>query len=172
MKCKPDKRYCSRNEMGYYSYLIYLIPIRQALADGLYQRACNELYSLLYHDYFLQKRIKHNVLKVIEEFLESEIENCKKSVKHKSGFCEVGKNGLDDTSDTESLLKSITAQWLHTPIVTDLCKNAGNFPDGVYIGRAETDSPVIIIDYIKDDQKYMPIGALREGRSVRIIKDE
>ncbi|PYG84894.1 hypothetical protein LY28_03515 [Ruminiclostridium sufflavum DSM 19573] len=78
MKCKQDKRYCYRNEMGHYSYLIYLIQIRQALSDGLYQRACNDLHSLLYHDYFLQKRIKDNVLKAIEEFLESGIETCKK----------------------------------------------------------------------------------------------
>ena len=173
MKCKTDKRYCYRNEMGHYSYLIYLIQIRQALADGLYQRACNELHSLLHYDYFLQKRIKNNVLKAIEEFLESKIENCKKAVNHKSEFCKMDKNGLDDTSDTESLLKSITAQWLQTSIVTDLCKNAGNIPDGVYIGRAETDSPVIIIDYIKDDKKYnMPIETLGEGRAVRIIKNE
>lgn len=168
MKCKTDKRYCCRNEMGHYSYLIYLIQIRQALADGLYQRACNELHSLLHYDYFLQKRIKNNVLKAIEEFLESEFENCKKEVKYKSEFCKTAKNGLDYTTETWSLLKSITAQRLQMPIEINPCKNVGNIPDGIYIGRVDTDSPVEIIEYIKDDQKYnMPIGTLGEGRAVR-----
>ncbi len=85
----------------------------------------------------------------------------------------MGEKGLDDTSDTESLLKSITAQSVKMPIVIDFCKNARNIKDGVYIGRVETDSPVTIIDYIKDDQKYnMAIGTLGEGRAVRVIKDE
>lgn len=66
--------------------------------------------------------------------------------------------------DTEILLKSIAEQSLQTPIVIDFCKNAGNITDGVYIGRVDTNSPVIIIDYIKDDRRFMSIGTLGEGR--------
>lgn len=69
-KLKPDKRYCAKMEMGHYSYLIYLLPIRQALIEGLYQRACNEIYSLIHYDYFLQKRIMANLLALIEEYIE------------------------------------------------------------------------------------------------------
>ncbi|PYG84895.1 hypothetical protein LY28_03516 [Ruminiclostridium sufflavum DSM 19573] len=54
---------------------------------------------------------------------------------------------------------------------SEFCKNADNIPDGIYIGRVETDSPVIIIEYIKGDQKYnMPIGTLGEGRAFGINK--
>lgn len=70
--------------------------------------------------------------------------------------------------DTESLLKSITAKSHQTLIVIDFCKSADNISDGVYIGRVDTDSPVEIIEYIKDDQRYnMPIGTFGEGRAVR-----
>jgi len=69
-KCKPDKKYYARMEMGHFSYLIHLLPLRQALIDGLYQRACNEIYSLIHYDYFLQKRIIANLMALIEEYLE------------------------------------------------------------------------------------------------------
>jgi hypothetical protein len=85
-KCKPDEKYCCRIEMGHFSYLTHLLTARQALIEGFYQRVCNELYSLLYYDYFLQKRIKENVLRLIEVFLESEIaEYEKKAAKQKRG---------------------------------------------------------------------------------------
>lgn len=73
-KCKPDNKYCAKMEMGHFSYLVYLLPLRQALMDELYQRACNELYSLLYYDYFLQKRIIDNFLFLLEGYLELESE--------------------------------------------------------------------------------------------------
>lgn len=73
-ECKPDKKYCTRMEMGHFSYLIFLLPMRQALIEGLYQRACNEIYSLLYYDYFLQKRIIDNILLLLVEYLELESE--------------------------------------------------------------------------------------------------
>jgi hypothetical protein len=84
-KYKPDKKYCCRIEMGYFSYLTHLLPARQALIEGLYQRVCNELYSLLYYDYFMQKRIKENVLRLIEVFLGSEVAEDEKAAKQKRG---------------------------------------------------------------------------------------
>jgi hypothetical protein len=84
-KCKPDKKYCCRIEMGHFSYLIHLLPATKALKEGLYQRACNELYSLLYYDYFLQKRIKENVLRLLEVFLANEIAEDEKAAKQKRG---------------------------------------------------------------------------------------
>lgn len=69
-ECKPDKKYCIRPELGHFSYLIYLIPIRNSLKEHKYQRACNEIYSLLHYDYFLQKRIFVNLTNLLEKFLE------------------------------------------------------------------------------------------------------
>jgi hypothetical protein len=85
-KCKPDRIFCCREELGQFSsYLMYLLPITEALFEGLYQRACNELYSLLYQDYFLQERIMEDVLRCIEVFLESEIAEYEKAAKQKRG---------------------------------------------------------------------------------------
>ncbi len=63
-KCRPDRKYCA--SIGYFSYLTYIDPVRQALVDRLYQRACNETYSLLHYDYFLQKRIMNSDLASIK----------------------------------------------------------------------------------------------------------
>jgi hypothetical protein len=68
-KCKPDKRYCASMSMGHSYYLFYLILIRQALISGLYQRACSEIYKLLYADFFLQKRVMVNLLALLEEYI-------------------------------------------------------------------------------------------------------
>lgn len=70
IKCRQDRKYCSNMELRYFAYLTYLVSIKQALADRLYQRACNEVYSLLYYDYFLQKRVMNSLLSVLEENLD------------------------------------------------------------------------------------------------------
>lgn len=72
IKCKPDKNYCFRLESGHFSYLFYISQIRKALESQLYQRACNEIYSLLHYDYFLQKRIILKLTKLLEEHIKVE----------------------------------------------------------------------------------------------------
>jgi hypothetical protein len=40
-------------------------------------------------------------------------------------------------------------------------------PDGVYIGKAVTDSPLVFIKYTRDDRKNISLGTLGEGRAVK-----
>jgi hypothetical protein len=75
-KCKPDLNYCFRPELGHFSYLIYLPQIRNAIEKQLYQRACNEIYSLLYYDYFLQRRIIVNITRLLEGYVKVEFNGC------------------------------------------------------------------------------------------------
>jgi hypothetical protein len=40
-------------------------------------------------------------------------------------------------------------------------------PEGVYIGTAVTDSPLIVIEYTRSDRKNISFGTLGEGRAVK-----
>ena len=61
---KPSKEY-SNKEHYHFSYIRYLIEIKKAINEELYQRACNELISLMHYEPFFQGRIYYNVLDLL-----------------------------------------------------------------------------------------------------------
>lgn len=121
-KCRPDKKYCASTDMGYFSYLTYIDPVRQALVDRLYQRGCNETYSLLHYDYFLQKRVMNSLLLVLEENLD-----IKSRIKTEgTNF----KNDKKDTIDIKSLLNYIS----------------DDLDQGYYVGNGIANGSLVTID--------------------------
>lgn len=66
--CKLDKEYVTSN-LGHLSYLFKLIPIKAAFNERNYQRACNELITLIHEEPIYQKRIHCNLICLLEESL-------------------------------------------------------------------------------------------------------
>lgn len=70
LEYKPSlKKYEKRNIGFHTSYLRSLIEIKKAIEEEKYQRACNELVSLMYYEPFFQGRIYFNVLDLLEKKL-------------------------------------------------------------------------------------------------------
>lgn len=67
---KPSlEKYEKRNINLHTSYLRFLVEIKKAIREEKYQRACNELVSLMYYEPFFQGRIYFNVLDLLEKEL-------------------------------------------------------------------------------------------------------
>jgi hypothetical protein len=64
-KYKPCRVY-ARRDILHMTYFPYLVRIKKALKERKYQRACNELVSLMHYEPFFQGRIYFNVLKLLE----------------------------------------------------------------------------------------------------------
>lgn len=68
-KYKPSKVY--ENKDGFHmSYIRFLIAIKKAFIEEKYMRVCNELYSLIHYEPFLQYRIYFNIINILEENLD------------------------------------------------------------------------------------------------------
>ncbi len=151
-KCRPDRKYCASIDMGYFSYLMYIDPIRQALVDRLYQRACNETYSLLYYDYFLQKRIMNSLLSVLEENLD-----IKSRIEMKGTNC---KNDKKETINTESRLNCIF----------------DDSDQGYYVGNGNANGSLVTIDPVdyRNRNREHPVdiflGKVGKGKNFKINK--
>ncbi|ACL77448.1 hypothetical protein [Ruminiclostridium cellulolyticum] len=151
-KCRQDRKFCASTDMGYFSYLTYIDPVREALVDRLYQRACNETYSLLHYDYFLQKRIMNSLLSVLEENLD-----IKCRIETEGTDC---KNDKKETIDIKSLLSYIS----------------DDSDQGYYVGNGNTNGKLVTIDpvdYKNRDRENLGnifLGKLGEGKSFKINK--
>lgn len=136
-------------DMGYFSYLTYIDPVRQALVDRLYQRACNETYSLLHYEYFLQKRVMNSLLLVLEENLDI-----------KSRIEMKGTNCKNETIDIKSLLNYIS----------------DDSEQGYYVGNGNANGSLVTIDYIdyKNKNREHPVdiflGKVVKGKNFKINK--
>ncbi len=145
-KCRPDRKYCV-TDMGYFSYLTYIDPVRQAIVDRLYQRACNETYSLLHYDYFLQKRVMNSLLSVLEENLDI---NCR--IETEGTTC---KNDKKETIDIKSLLNYIS----------------DDSEQGYYVGNGNANGSLVTIDPVdyKNRNREHPVaillGQVGEGKN-------
>ncbi|WP_024833862.1 hypothetical protein [Ruminiclostridium josui] len=148
-KCRPDRKYCASTDFGYFSYLTYIDPVRQALVDRLYQRACNETYSLLHYDYFLQKRIMNSLLSVLEENLDI-----------KSRIEMKGTNCKKESIDIKSLLNYIS----------------DDSEQGYYVGNGNANGELVTIDIVdyKNRNREHPvdifIGKVGKGKGYKIPK--
>lgn len=71
LKRQPSKKYTvSLSSFPHHMfYLRHLIAIKEALREKKYQRACNELVTLMYYEPFFQGRIFYNVLRTLEDEL-------------------------------------------------------------------------------------------------------
>ncbi len=151
-KCRPDRKYCASIDIGYFSYLTYIDPIRQALVDRLYQRACNETYSLLHYDYFLQRRVMNSLLLVLEENLD-----IKSRIEMKgTNF----KNDKKDTIDIKSLLNYIS----------------DDSEQGYYVGNGNANGSLVTIDpvdYMNRNREHpvdIFLGKVGKGKNFKINK--
>ncbi len=81
---KPDKNLDIHASEGYIGYIRHLLTMREALANGLYMRACNELGNVIHDNPFFQRRILCNVIALLSEFLEEEDAQKKKSKKSRN----------------------------------------------------------------------------------------
>lgn len=151
-KCRPDRKYCASTDFGYFSYLTYIDPVRQALVDRLYQRACNETYSLLHYDYFLQKRIMNSLLSVLEENLD-----IKNRIEMKGTNFKIDKK---ETIDIKSLLNYIS----------------DDSEQGYYVGNGNANGSLMTIDPVdyKNRNREHPVaillGKVGEGKNFKINK--
>ena len=151
-KCRPDRKYCVSTDMGYFSYLTYIDPVRQALVDRLYQRACNETYSLLHYDYFLQKRVMNSFLSVLEENLD-----IKSNLKTKVTKC---KNIKNEGIDIKRLLSYVS----------------DDSDQGYYFGNANKNGALVEIDPFKyrnrngEHLSTVFLGKVGEGKNFKINK--
>lgn len=64
-KYKPSKTYENRNGL-HTSYIRFLVAIKKAFMEEKYMRVCNELYSLIHYEPFLQNRIYFNIINILE----------------------------------------------------------------------------------------------------------
>lgn len=56
--------------MPHLSYLVYLLKVRKAFMDKNYVWACHELCDTLHFEDVYQKRIKYNILSLIENYMD------------------------------------------------------------------------------------------------------
>ncbi len=68
--CRPDKKLNLGFRTGYYSFLINLLPLQNALVKKKYALACHELETLFACEPILQKRIYCNLWQLYEKYLE------------------------------------------------------------------------------------------------------
>lgn len=68
LKHSPSKEY-ERKRREHMSYMYYLVKIKKAIDEELYQRACNELISLMHYEPFFQGGIYYNVLSLLKNEL-------------------------------------------------------------------------------------------------------
>ena len=66
----PEKELEIPSGATYYSFLVNMIPIRNALKQRKYALACHELASLFYHDGVLQERIYYNLIDLYQKYVE------------------------------------------------------------------------------------------------------
>lgn len=69
LKYKPSKDY-ERKHLEHMYYMRFLIEIKKAFKEELYQRACNELINLMYYESFFQGRIYYNILELLKNELD------------------------------------------------------------------------------------------------------
>lgn len=65
-KLRPVREYVPGGAF-HTSYLRGLLAVKVALAEGRYQRACNEIITLMAAQPLLQGRVYYNLLRVLEE---------------------------------------------------------------------------------------------------------
>ena len=71
-KCGPDKRlFISGRPGGYYSFLINLMAVRNALVSGKYALACHELKTLFDYEPILQERIYYPLCSLYEDYIKN-----------------------------------------------------------------------------------------------------
>lgn len=68
-KIKPDKKLNLGLRTGYYSFLINMIPLQQAVSNNKYALACHELCTLFYNEPILQERIYYNLMLLYKTYL-------------------------------------------------------------------------------------------------------
>ena len=66
----PEKELEIPSGGNYYSFLVNMIPMRNALKQKKYALACHELSSLFYHDGVLQERIYYNLIDLYQKYVE------------------------------------------------------------------------------------------------------
>lgn len=72
-QCRPDNYLNTGGRRGYYSFLINLLPLQQALANGKFALACHELQTLAAYEPIFQERIYYNLWLLHEKYIKKEI---------------------------------------------------------------------------------------------------
>lgn len=68
--CRPDRKLNLGFRTGYYSFLINLLPLQNALVNQNYALACHELETLFAYEPILQNRIYCNLWSLYKKYLE------------------------------------------------------------------------------------------------------
>lgn len=68
LKYKPSKEY-ERKHLQHMYYIRFLVEIKKAFKEEKYERACNELISLMYYEPFFQGRIYFNIIDLLKKEL-------------------------------------------------------------------------------------------------------
>ncbi|WP_312907929.1 hypothetical protein [Tissierella praeacuta] len=65
---EPSKEY-ERKHLEHMYYIRFLVEIKKAFKEEKYERACNELISLMYYEPFFQGRIYFNLIYLLRKEL-------------------------------------------------------------------------------------------------------
>lgn len=66
----PEKELEIPSGGTYYSFLVNMMPMRNALKQKKYALACHELASLFHHEGVLQERIYYNLIDLYQKYVE------------------------------------------------------------------------------------------------------
>ncbi len=69
MRIKPDEKFHLGARKNYFSYMIQMLCLKEALENEDYQAFCHELLTIHHYEMILQKRIYYNLVYLYDTYL-------------------------------------------------------------------------------------------------------